>query len=64
MLAGNPRKLLTRETLMDQAPADSLDVNDRAIDTRIGRLRRKLDTESIVTLRGRGYMFVPPHEDA
>lgn len=60
-LAAHPRKLLSRETLMDKAPADSLDVNDRAIDTRVGRLRRKLDTDSIVTVRGRGYMFVPPH---
>lgn len=57
----HPRKLLSRETLMDEAPADSLDVNDRAIDTRIGRLRRKLDTDAIVTMRGRGYMFVPPY---
>ena len=48
---------------MEAAPADSLDVNDRAIDTRIGRLRRKLDTGAIVTVRGRGFMFVPPHGD-
>ena len=60
VFAENPQRLLTRETLMEKAPAESLDTNDRAIDTRIARLRRKLDTEAIVTIRGRGYMFVPP----
>ncbi len=62
-LVSHPRELLSRETLMDEAPADSLDVNDRSIDTRIGRLRRKLETDAIVTVRGRGYMFIPPHGD-
>lgn len=60
--AARPHQVLTRDELMDLAPAESLDVNDRSIDTRIARLRRKLDTDSIVTVRGRGYMFVPPGE--
>ena len=59
-LSGRPNRILTRDELMELAPAESLDVNDRAIDTRIARLRRKLDTEAIVTVRGHGYMFVPP----
>jgi DNA-binding response OmpR family regulator len=58
--AARPNILLSRDELMEAAPADSHDANDRAIDTRVARLRRKLDTETIVTVRGHGYMFVPP----
>lgn len=58
--ARRPNTILTRNELIELAPAESLDANDRAIDTRVARLRRKLDTESIVTVRGHGYMFVPP----
>ena len=35
---------------------------DRSIDSRIVRLRRKLDTDTIVTIRGAGYRFDPPGE--
>ena len=62
LFADNPNRLLTRDSLMMQAPADSLDANDRAIDTRVARLRRKLDTQTIRTVRGRGYMYVPADE--
>lgn len=58
--AANPNRILGREELIALAPADSRDAGDRAIDMRIARLRAKLKTEAIVTLRGRGYMFVPP----
>ena len=60
VFAARPNLLLKRDELMDLAPAESHDANDRAIDTRIARLRRKLGTEAIVTVRGHGYMFVPP----
>lgn len=60
VFAARPNILLTRDDLMDLAPAESTEANDRAIDTRIARLRRKLATEAIVTVRGHGYMFVPP----
>ena len=60
----HPNHVLTRDELMELAPAESLDANDRAIDTRLARLRRKLDTGAIVTVRGHGYMFVPPFEKA
>ncbi|RWM09302.1 MAG: DNA-binding response regulator, partial [Mesorhizobium sp.] len=33
---------------------------DRSIDSRIVRLRRKLDTGTITTIRGAGYRFDPP----
>lgn len=56
----NPRKVLTRDDIMAAAPAENVDAFDRSIDSRIVRLRRKLDTESIVTIRGSGYRFDPP----
>lgn len=59
-----PNRVLTRDQLIELAPADSLEANDRAIDTRLARLRRKLDTDAIVTVRGHGYMFVPPFDKA
>lgn len=58
--ARNPNRLLTRNELLDLAPAESHDAGDRSIDTRVARLRRKLDTESIATVRGHGYRFTPP----
>jgi DNA-binding response OmpR family regulator len=60
----HPNRVLTRDELIELAPADSRDANDRAIDTRLARLRRKLHTEAIVTVRGHGYMFVPPFDNA
>lgn len=56
----NPHKVLSREDIIASAPAESIDAFDRSIDSRIVRLRRKLDTESIVTIRGTGYRYDPP----
>lgn len=56
----NPRRVLSREDIIAAAPAEVADAFDRSIDSRIVRLRRKLDTESIVTIRGSGYRFEPP----
>jgi DNA-binding response OmpR family regulator len=60
LFVGNPHKVLTREDIIAAAPAESVDAFDRSIDSRIVRLRRKLDTESIVTIRGTGYRYDPP----
>lgn len=56
----NPRKVLSRDDIMAAAPAESAEAFDRSIDSRIVRLRRKLDTETITTIRGAGYRFDPP----
>lgn len=56
----SPRKVLTRDDIIAAAPAESADAFDRSIDSRIVRLRRKLDTETIITIRGAGYRFDPP----
>lgn len=60
LFLSQPRKVLTRDDIMVAAPAESADAFDRSIDSRIVRLRRKLGTESIVTIRGSGYRFDPP----
>ena len=56
----SPRKVLTRDDIIAAAPAENADAFDRSIDSRIVRLRRKLDTEAITTIRGAGYRFDPP----
>ena len=58
--AENPGRVLTREDLIELAPAEVADAFDRSIDSRIARLRRKLATEAIRTVRGFGYVFDPP----
>ncbi|HEY5819601.1 MAG TPA: response regulator transcription factor [Mesorhizobium sp.] len=60
LFIANPHKVLTREDIMTEAPAEREDAFDRSIDSRIVRLRRKLDTDSITTIRGTGYRFDPP----
>ncbi len=60
--ADSPGKVLTREEIMERAPAEDEEAFDRAIDSRIARLRRKLDTDAIRTVRGHGYVFdLPSH---
>jgi two-component system OmpR family response regulator len=60
LFLASPRKVLSRDDIMAAAPAESAEAFDRSIDSRIVRLRRKLDTESIATIRGAGYRFDPP----
>ncbi len=60
LFVSNARKVLSREDIIASAPAEAADAFDRSIDSRIVRLRRKLDTESIVTIRGAGYRYEPP----
>ena len=64
VLAERPNRLLTRGQLLELAQARDADVNARAIDVRIARLRAKLEPvpdkpRFIRTIRGEGYMFVP-----
>lgn len=59
-----PRRVLTRDQLLDLARGPESEHYDRAIDVQISRLRRKLSAsddgaELIRTVRNEGYMFVP-----
>lgn len=60
LFAARPRTVLSREEIIATAPAEDTDAFDRSIDSRIARLRRKLDTDTIATVRGSGYRFDPP----
>lgn len=61
--AAHPHRVLTRDDLIDLAPAESADALDRAVDSRVARLRKKLRTERLVTVRGQGYRYEPPWQD-
>lgn len=64
--AEHPRRVLTRDQLLDWSRGDDGDQFDRAIDVQLSRLRRKLSEadgdaaqELIRTVRNEGYLFVP-----
>lgn len=57
-----PRRVLSREELLQAARGPDSDAFDRAIDVQVSRLRRKLgagDADLIRTVRNEGYLFVP-----
>jgi DNA-binding response OmpR family regulator len=61
VFARNPGRVFTREELLDLAPPRMEDPFDRSIDSRITRLRRRLEQnpakpELIKTMRGAGYL--------
>jgi DNA-binding response OmpR family regulator len=65
VFARNPNRVMSRERLLDEAGGRDLEPFDRSIDIRIVRLRRKIEFDPpkpqvIKTVRGAGYMFVPP----
>ncbi|QWT19006.1 response regulator [Bacillus sp. NP157] len=59
----HPQRILSRDQLLDLVHGGRTEVFDRAIDTQISRLRRKLNDraamEMIRTVRNEGYMLVP-----
>src|SRR5215831_4676339 len=67
VFAENPNRPLQRDWLLEMTANREMEPFDRAIDLRITRLRRKIEPDpthpdSIRTVRGVGYMFVPPTE--
>ncbi|MEZ2417252.1 response regulator [Luteibacter sp. RCC_6_2] len=59
----HPQRILSRDQLLDLVHGGRAEVYDRAIDTQISRLRRKLNDraqeEMIRTVRNEGYMLLP-----
>lgn len=53
-------RVVSREELLAAAPASDEEAFDRAVDSRISRLRAKLRTKSIQTVRGFGYRYDAP----
>jgi DNA-binding response OmpR family regulator len=67
LFAENPNRPLARDWLLEMVAHRDIEAFDRAIDLRITRLRRKIEKdaahpEAIRTVRGIGYMFVPPKD--
>jgi DNA-binding response OmpR family regulator len=67
VFAENPNRPLMRDWLLEVTAHRQAEAFDRAIDLRIARLRRKIEIdpphpEAIRTVRGVGYMFVPPKD--
>jgi DNA-binding response OmpR family regulator len=65
IFAENPNRPLQRDWLLEVTSHREMEAFDRAIDLRITRLRRKIEPDpthpdAIRTVRGVGYMFVPP----
>ena len=62
----SPQRVLTREQLLSMSHLHNDEVYDRAIDTQVGRLRKKLEAQGggklIHTERGAGYVFTAPVE--
>jgi two-component system, OmpR family, response regulator BaeR len=65
LLVSQPGRVFTRAQLLDVAHADLRDVSDRAIDSHIKNLRRKIDAvepgcECIASVYGGGYRLDAP----
>ncbi len=69
VFAANPKRVLSRERLLELANARDAEAFDRAIDLRIMRIRRKIEPDPsrptvIRTIRGGGYVFSPTGDKA
>jgi DNA-binding response OmpR family regulator len=67
VFAANPKRVLSRERLLELANARDAEAFDRAVDLRIMRIRRKIEIDPtkpavIRTIRGGGYLFSPVGE--
>jgi two-component system response regulator BaeR len=61
-MARRPGQVFSRAQLLDAARSDSFDVTDRAVDSHIKNLRRKIEAvapgiEAIHSIYGLGYRF-------
>ena len=62
--AERPNRVLTRDQLLELAHGKDMEAFDRSIDTRIARIRRKIEAipdkpDCIRTVRGLGYLYNP-----
>jgi DNA-binding response OmpR family regulator len=68
VLASHPMETLSRSRLLSLWHGAFVDVTERGLDVPIWRLRRLIEDDPsqpriIQTMRGIGYMFVPPQDD-
>jgi len=67
VFAANPKRVLSRDRLLELANARDAEAFDRAIDLRVMRIRRKIEPDParpsvIRTVRGGGYLYSPSGE--
>jgi two-component system phosphate regulon response regulator OmpR len=67
VFAENPGRVLSRDRILDLAHSRDMDGFDRSVDSRVVRIRRKVEEDPalpqvIKTVRGAGYVFVPARE--
>jgi two-component system alkaline phosphatase synthesis response regulator PhoP len=60
LMASRPSKVFNREEIYDQVWGSEVIVGDRTIDVHIRKLREKIGSEMIKTIKGVGYKFEPP----
>ena len=65
VFATHPNRVLNRDQLMEQLKGREWEAYDRAIDTQVVRLRKKIEADPgnptlIKTVRGAGYVFATP----
>ena len=58
LLAENQSKVVLREDIMKKVWSEDIIVGDRTIDVHIRMLRKKLDTDKIMTVKGIGYKLI------
>lgn len=57
LLASRPNKVFTREEILANVWGSSVVVGDRTIDVHVRKIRERLDTKKIKTIKGVGYKF-------
>ncbi|WP_239016965.1 response regulator [Sphingomonas ginkgonis] len=63
-----PDRVMSRDQLLELAHRKEADVFDRSVDTRIARIRQKVEVDpkhpaAIKTVRSAGYVFVPSRQE-
>ncbi|HEY7824678.1 MAG TPA: response regulator transcription factor [Acidimicrobiia bacterium] len=59
VLARNPKRVLSREQLLDMVWGYDFDGSSNVVEVYVGQLRRKIGTNRIETVRGVGYKLQP-----
>lgn len=57
VLTSRPNKVFSREEIFNKVWENNVIVGDRTIDVHVRKLREKLDTDNIITVKGVGYKF-------
>ncbi len=64
LLASRPGKVFLRNDILQQVWGTEVIVGDRTIDVHVRKIRQKLHVDCICTVKGVGYKFILPEEDA